>query len=127
MNAGQPGSTSGPSHDATPGGPDARLEDLVLTSAQVAQLLHMSTRRVHILVQSGHLKAHKIPGTRQYLFWRHELIDLINASVVDPADADDHNDDRDDGGAPADQGRRMTKPTPARGTTRTRPRPSSTT
>ena len=63
-----------------------RLEDLLLNTAQVAQMLHITSKAVIALVQAGRLKAHRVPGTRQYLFWRQEIIDLIDASVVKPED-----------------------------------------
>lgn len=63
-----------------------RLEDLLLTTAQVAQMLHVTPKQVLTFVQTGRLKAHRLPGTRQYLFWRHEIIDLIEPSVVRPDD-----------------------------------------
>lgn len=64
-----------------------RPEDVLLTTAQVAQLLHLTPKRVVQLIQSRVLKAHRLPGTRQYLFWRQDVYDLIDAHVVRPEDA----------------------------------------
>ena len=66
-----------------------RPEDVLLTTAQVAQLLHMSTKQILVYVQDGRIKAHRLPGMRQYLFWRKDIIDLIEASVVRPEEADE--------------------------------------
>ena len=65
-----------------------RPEDVLLTTAQVAQLLHMSPKQILLYVQDGRIKAHRLPGMRQYLFWRQDIIDLIEASVVRPDEAD---------------------------------------
>ena len=89
-----------------------RPEDVMLTTAQVAQLLHVTPKQVILLVQDGRLKAHRIHGMRQYLFWRHDVIDLIEASVVKPDDAQ-----ADPEPATARQ-RRTTKATAPRRTTR---------
>lgn len=66
-----------------------RPEDVMLTTAQVAQLLHVTPKQVISYVQAGRIKAHRLPGMRQYLFWRQDIIDLIEASVVRPEDADE--------------------------------------
>jgi excisionase family DNA binding protein len=65
-----------------------RLEDDILTTAQVAQLLHVTPKTVIKLVQEGTLRAHRLPGTRQFLCWRHQIVDLIEASVVNPSEVD---------------------------------------
>ena len=65
-----------------------RPEDDLLTTAQVAQMLHVSPQTVGRLVKSGSLPAHRIPGTRQLLFWRHQIAELVNANRVLPDDAD---------------------------------------
>ncbi len=59
----------------------------MLTTAQVAQLLHITPKQVILYVQNGRIKAHRLPGMRQYLFWRQDIIDLIEASVVKPEEA----------------------------------------
>ena len=61
----------------------------MLTTAQVAQLLHMVPKQVILYVRDGRIKAHRLPGMRQYLFWRQDIMDLIEASVVKPDDAED--------------------------------------
>ena len=65
----------------------------MMTTAQVAQLLHITPKQVILYVQNGRIKAHRLPGMRQYLFWRQDIIDLIEASVVKPDEADhaDHD------------------------------------
>lgn len=70
-----------------------RPEDVLLTTAQVAQLLHLTPKRVLQMIQSGALKAHRLPGTRQYLFWRQDIYDLVEASVVRPEDAAPEEED----------------------------------
>lgn len=70
-----------------------RPEDVMLTTAQVAQLLHVTPKQVILLVQDGRIKAHRIHGMRQYLFWRHDIIELIEASVVKPDDVDAEDED----------------------------------
>ncbi len=77
-----------------------RPEDDLLTTAQVAQMLHVSTRSVLKFIQDGVVPAHRLPGTRQFLFWRRDIIGVINASVVNPSDvADTDADDRSVTGA----------------------------
>ena len=89
-----------------------RPEDVMLTTAQVAQLLHVTPKQVILLVQDGRIKAHRIHGMRQYLFWRQDVIDLIEASVVKPDDVEPEPE-------PATtRQRRTTKATAPRRTTR---------
>ncbi|HVL05735.1 MAG TPA: helix-turn-helix domain-containing protein [Acidimicrobiales bacterium] len=77
-----------------------RHEDDLLTTAQVAQMLHVSTRSVLKFIQDGILPAHRLPGTRQFLFWRRDVIAVINASAVNPADVSTSDaDDRSVTGA----------------------------
>ena len=77
-----------------------RPEDDLLTTAQVAQMLHVSTQSVFKFVQDGILPAHRLPGTRRFLFWRRDVIAAINASVVNPSDlVDTDADDRSVTGA----------------------------
>ena len=77
-----------------------RPEDDLLTTAQVAQMLHVSTHSVFKFIQDGVLPAHRLPGTRRFLFWRRDVIAAINASVVNPSDvADSDADDRSITGA----------------------------
>lgn len=66
-----------------------RPEDDLLTTAQVAQLLHVGPPTVHKLVREGRLRAHRLPGTRQYLYWRRDIVQLIEDSLVAPADVDE--------------------------------------
>ena len=83
-------SAAGRRRKATDEGPPSlgRLEDDVLTTAQVAQLLHVTPTTVIKFVQDGTLTAHRLPGTRRFLFWRRDIIRLIEDSVVRPGDVD---------------------------------------
>lgn len=74
--------------DDDPFDPAGRPEDVLLTSAQVAQLLHVVPKTVIHLVNTGILQAHRIPGTRQYLFFRQAVMDLIAESAIEPGEAD---------------------------------------
>lgn len=65
----------------------------MLSTAQVAQLLHVTPKVVIRYVQDGKVKAHRLPGTRQYLFWRQDIIDLIEGSVVSPAEISPADDE----------------------------------
>ncbi len=69
-----------------------RLEDDILSTEQVAQLLHVSTKTVINFVQNGTLTAHRLPGTRRFLFWRRDIIRLIEDSVVKPGDVETDDD-----------------------------------
>jgi excisionase family DNA binding protein len=77
-----------------------RPEDDVLTTAQVAKMLHVSTHTVFRFIQDGVLQAHRLPGTRRFLFWRDDVVAAINASAVNPSDVSDADaDDRSVTGA----------------------------
>ena len=65
----------------------------MLNTAQVAQLLHITPKQVLLYVQNGTIKAHRLPGMRQYLYWRQDIIDLIDASVVKPDEAHDEREE----------------------------------
>ena len=62
-----------------------RPEDEFLTAAQVAQLLHLTPKSVRRLVQDGTLPAHRLPGTRPYLFSRREIQRILEESRVKPS------------------------------------------
>ena len=83
-------SAAGRRRKATDEGPQSlgRLEDDLLTTAQVAQLLHVTPTTVIKFVQDGTLTAHRLPGTRRFLFWRRDIIRLIEDSVVRPGDVE---------------------------------------
>ena len=66
-----------------------RPEDDLLTTAQVAKMLHVSTHTVFKFIQDGILPAHRLPGTRKFLFWRRDVIAVIDASAVSPSDVAD--------------------------------------
>ena len=72
-----------------------RPEDEVLDSAQVAQLLHVHPNTVFKFIQNGTLTAHRLPGTRRFLFWRRDIIRLIEDSVVKPGDVEHDDDDEE--------------------------------
>ena len=63
-------SAAGRRRKATDEGPPSlgRLEDEVLDTAQVAQLLHVLPKTVIKFVQDGTLTASRLPDTRRFLF-----------------------------------------------------------
>ena len=65
----------------------------MLNTAQVAQILHMTPKQVLLYVRDGTIKAHRLPGMRQYLYWRKDIVELINANVVQPEDTDDDEEE----------------------------------
>ena len=58
-------------------------EDHYLTVAQVAELLHVSTKTVFTMTKDGRLPARRLPGTRRYLYVRSEIIDLVDQYRTD--------------------------------------------
>ena len=87
-------SAAGRKRKAADQGPPSlgRLEDDVLSTEQVAQLLHVHPNTVLKFVQNGTLTAHRLPGTRRFLFWRRDIIRLIEDSVVKPDEVDTDDD-----------------------------------
>lgn len=87
-------SAAGRNRKAADEGPPSlgRLEDEVLSTAQVAQLLHVGTKTVINFVQNGTLTAHRLPGTRRFLFWRRDIIRLIEDNVVKPGEVETDDD-----------------------------------
>ena len=67
-------------------------DDYYLTLPQVAELLHVSARTAFNMTRDGRLPARRLPGTRKYLYVRHEIIELV----------DQHRTDGRDLAAPAD-------------------------
>lgn len=65
-----------------------RTEDDILTTAQVAQLLHVTPQTVIRFVKDGLITAHRLPGTRRFLFWRQDVVELMEANVFDPSQMD---------------------------------------
>ena len=63
-------------------------DDYYLTLPQVAELLHVSERTVFNMTRDGRLPARRLPGTRKYLYVRHEIIDLVDSHRTDTADPD---------------------------------------
>ncbi len=56
----------------------------VLTTAQVSELLHIGPRTVLSMAADGRLKASRIPGTRQYNFFRDDVIRVLAQHMVSP-------------------------------------------
>jgi excisionase family DNA binding protein len=56
----------------------------VLTTAQVSQLLNVGPRTVLSMAADGRLKASRIPGTRQYNFFREDVIRVLVQHLVSP-------------------------------------------
>ncbi len=60
----------------------------VLTTAQVGELLHIGARTVLSMALDGRLKASRLPGTRQYNFFRDDVIRVLDQNMVQPGDID---------------------------------------
>lgn len=60
----------------------------VLTTAQVGELLHIGARTVLSMALDGRLKASRLPGTRQYNFFRDDVIRVLDQNMVQPGDVD---------------------------------------
>jgi excisionase family DNA binding protein len=58
----------------------------VLTTAQVSQLLNVGPRTVLSMAADGRLKASRIPGTRQYNFFRDDVIRVLAENIARPED-----------------------------------------
>ncbi len=56
----------------------------VLTTAQVSQLLNVGPRTVLSMAADGRLKASRIPGTRQFNFFRDDVIRVLAQHIVNP-------------------------------------------
>jgi excisionase family DNA binding protein len=56
----------------------------VLTTAQVSQLLNVGPRTVLGMAADGRLKASRIPGTRQYNFFRDDVIRVLAQNIARP-------------------------------------------
>lgn len=59
----------------------------VLTTAQVGELLNIGPRTVLSMALEGVLKASRLPGTRQYNFFREDVIRVLEANMVRPGEA----------------------------------------
>ncbi len=64
-----------------------RPEDVLLTTAQVAKMLQLTPKRVLDLVNAGILPAHRLPGMRQFRFFRQAILDAFAANPVGPGEA----------------------------------------
>jgi excisionase family DNA binding protein len=56
----------------------------ILSTAQVAELLGLSTRTVMNMAADGRLPARRLPGSRKYQFFLKEIIEALDASRVVP-------------------------------------------
>ena len=61
----------------------------LLTTAQVAELLHLGSRTVLSMAADGRLRASRIPGTRQYNFFRDDVIRVLAEHLVPSTTAAD--------------------------------------
>ena len=68
---------------------DERPEDVLLTTAQVAKLLQLNPRTLVELVNAGLIPAFRVPGMRQYRFFRQKVLDAVAANPVVPGEAHD--------------------------------------
>ena len=62
----------------------------LLTAAQVGELLHIGPRTVLAMAADGRLRASRLPGTRQYNFFREDVIRVLNENLVRPGEMDLH-------------------------------------
>lgn len=60
----------------------------VLTTAQVGELLHVGPRTVLAMAADGRLRASRLPGTRQYNFFREDVIRVLQTNLVGPGEVD---------------------------------------
>ena len=74
-------------------------EDHYLTVAQVAELLHVSTKTVFNMTKDGRLPARRLPGTRRYLYVRSEILELVDQYRTDRPQAADTSEEEE----PADR------------------------
>lgn len=70
-------------------------EDHYLTVAQVAELLHVSTKTVFNLTKDGRLPARRLPGTRRYLYVRSEILELVDQYRTDRPQAADTSEEEE--------------------------------
>jgi excisionase family DNA binding protein len=62
------------------------VDDHFLTVAQVADLLHVSTKTVFNMTRDGRLPARRLPGSRRYLYVRREILDLLDQTRSGPTE-----------------------------------------
>ena len=70
---------------------DERLDDVLLTTAQVSKLLQLNPRTVLDLVKAGLLPAHRVPGMSQFRFFRQKVLDAVAANPVVAGEAYDED------------------------------------
>jgi len=58
----------------------------LLTTAQVGELLHIGARTVLTMAADGRLRASRLPGTRQYNFFRDDVIRVLDENMVQPGE-----------------------------------------
>jgi excisionase family DNA binding protein len=73
------------------GEPAERPEDVLLTTAQVAQMLQLTTKSVLDMVNAGILPAHRLPGMRQFRFFRQAILDAVAANPFVPGELRDED------------------------------------
>lgn len=80
----------------------------VLTTAQVGELLHVGPRTVLAMAADGRLRASRLPGTRQYNFFREDVIRVLRGNLVGPGDVDvdEPAESSDAAGKPKERARR---------------------
>jgi excisionase family DNA binding protein len=59
----------------------------ILNTAQVAELLGLSTRTVMNMAADGRLPARRLPGSRKYQYFLKEVIEVLDAHRVVPGEA----------------------------------------
>ena len=64
----------------------------IVTSAQVCDLLQVTPQTVQRLAREGRLPAHRLPGSRKYLFFLDDVLELLRQHRVQPKDAAEDTD-----------------------------------
>jgi Helix-turn-helix domain len=59
-----------------------------MTVPQLAELLNQNPETIRQKAQSGALPGRKLPGGRQYFFFTAEIAEVLEGSLVTPADAE---------------------------------------
>jgi len=59
----------------------------IVTSAQVCELLDVTPQTVQAMARDGRLPAHRLPGSRKYLFFLDDVLDLVRQHRVQPTAA----------------------------------------
>ena len=82
------------------------VDDHFLTVAQVAELLHVSTKTVFNMTRDGRLPARRLPGSRRYLYVRQEILDLLDETRTGRTEGQPAEADAESPSEPADTGER---------------------